>query len=358
MSRLTAGHVDPTEWDRFLQSVPGSHHLQTSLWAELKRPSGWKSIRLALRQDAVVVGGLQILYREIYGLGRVGYCPRGPVLANDDDRLPALLMHELGELIRSERFRYLAVQPPAIGAAFVAPLVASGFRATPFQVAPTATVLVDLAQPPEALLGDMRASTRRAVRIGLSSPLVFREGALCDLPAFHALLVSTGVRRGFSPPPLDYFQRMWALFSPTEAVRLFIVELEGEAVAAELDVALGDTIVSKRAGWSGRHGKLHPNELLIWSAMKWARERGFKHYDMDGLDPELAECLATGLPVPGAMKESHHWFKLGFTSKATILPNNFELVRVPMLGWAHREVWCQWLDMTRRRSLLKKVGAI
>lgn len=76
--------VDAQEWDRFLESVPDNHHLQTSLWAELKSPSGWQASRLALRDNNKIVAGLQILHRPLSKFGRVGYGPRGPVFARDE----------------------------------------------------------------------------------------------------------------------------------------------------------------------------------------------------------------------------------------------------------------------------------
>jgi lipid II:glycine glycyltransferase (peptidoglycan interpeptide bridge formation enzyme) len=353
---LTAGTAAAEEWDRFLESLPDSHHLQTSLWAERKRPSGWDASRLVLRQGGTPVAGLQILHRPVSRLGRIGYVPRGPVFAVDDARLPSRLMRQLQALMRSGRFRYVTVQPPRNGAAFVPELVASAFRATPFQVAPTATVLIDLQQSTETLLAKMRESTRRGVRTGLKSPLRIRRGGSADLPAFHSLLVATGQRRGFSPPALEYFRQMWSLFSRTDDIVLFLAQLGGETVAGELDITFGDTLVSKRAAWSGRHGKLHPNELLIWTAMNWARERGLKAYDMDGLDPELADALVAGTPISAAFKRSHYWFKLGFGGRLVILPDNYESVRLPLLGWAHRQIWCRWVSTRRRRQVLKRIG--
>lgn len=265
-------------------------------------------------------------------------------------------MAEFETLLRAKRFRYVTVQPPRVGASFVKQLTAKGFCPAPFQAAPTATVLIDVQQPSEALFAGLRSGTRRAMRARLANDLKVRTGNESDLPAFHSLLVATGQRHGFTPPTLDYFRRMWRLFAPSDEIVLFLAELGTEPVSAELDVTFGDTLVSKRAGWSGAHRKLHPNELVVWTALNWARERGLKYYDMEGFDPDLAHALARGETLPDEAKGTHHWFKLGFGGEVTLLPDNYEIVRVPLLGWAHRNVRFNAMSLGFRRWLLKKLG--
>lgn len=350
--------VPAVEWNRFLESVPDSHHLQTTCWAELKAPGRWEADRLALVQAGKIVAGLQLLHRRVSRLGRMGYVPRGPVFGNTDERLPKRLLPALLELAREKNLRYLTVQPPRCGARFASELTAHGFSPTPFQVAPTATVLIDVQPPVETLRARLNSSCRRALRKAEASGLRARVGTAADLPAFHALLTATGQRHGFTPPPLDYFERMWRLFAATDDIALFLAEYEGEPVSGELDVTFGDTLVSKRAGWSGKHPKFHPNELVVWTAMNWARERGLKYYDMEGFDPEMARQVTSGAAVPAASKQTHHWFKLGFGGQVVVLPDNYEIVRVPVLGAIHRVVWGRWLSLGLRRWLLKKAGLL
>jgi peptidoglycan pentaglycine glycine transferase (the first glycine) len=350
--------VPAAEWNQFLEFVPDSHHLQTTCWAELKAPGRWEADRLALVQAGKIVAGLQLLHRRVSRLGRMGYVPRGPVFGNPDERLPKQLLTALLKLACEKQLRYLTVQPPRGGARFVPELTAHGFSATPFQVAPTATVLIEVQHPAEVLRARMQSSNRRALRKAEASGLRARVGTAADLPRFHALLTMTGKRHGFTPPALEYFERMWRLFAATDDIALFLAEHDGEPVAGELDVTFGDTLVSKRAGWSGKHSKSYPNELVVWTAMNWARDRGLKYYDMEGFDPELAGIITSGAEVPAASKMTHHWFKLGFGGQVVVLPDNYEIVRMPVVGAIHRVVWGRWLSLGFRRWILKKAGLL
>jgi lipid II:glycine glycyltransferase (peptidoglycan interpeptide bridge formation enzyme) len=269
--------LEDPQWDKFLERAGDNHHLQTSRWAKLKSGTGWQVLRLILRNDDQILGGLQILYRSIPMVGRMGYAPRGPVMSDSDNTLCKHLFSELERVIRSEHFVCLMIQPPAGATQCVALLLARGFNPIPIQVAPTATLLIDLRQSPSEWLAAMRKSTRRSIRISLSSGLTIRIGSEVDLPAFHSMLQETGARQGFTPQPLDYYRRLWQLFAPDGHVVIFLAEFQSEVVAAELDIAFGDTLVSKRAGWSGRHRKLHPNEGLVWAALNWAKNQGYKY---------------------------------------------------------------------------------
>lgn len=348
--------VPDADWNRFLESVPDSHHLQTTFWAELKSPKLWEASRVVLLEGGKIVAGMQLLHRHVSRVGRVGYVPRGPVFASTDERLPKRLMAALLELAEEKRLRYLTVQPPRCGDSFVAELTAHGFSATPFQVAPTATVLIDLQHPPEVLRARMQSSNRRALRKAEANGLRVRIGTAADLPLFYDLLMTTGKRHQFTPPSLEYFERMWRLFAATDDIVLILVEFDGESVAGELSITFGDTLVSKRAGWSGKHGKLYPNELVVWTAMNWARKRGLKYYDMEGLNPDLARAITSGAEIPAASKKSAHWFKLGFGGQVILLPDNYEIVRVPVLGALYRVVCGRWLSQGFRRWIMKNLN--
>ncbi len=354
---VTATLEDP-QWDQFLERAGDNHHLQTARWAKLKSDSGWDVLRLILRNDDGILGGVQILYRSIPLVGRVGYAPRGPVISESNSTLYKQLFSELERVIRTEKFVCLMIQPPAGANQCVALLLARGFNPTPIQVAPTATLLIDLCQSPSEWLAAMRKSTRRSIRMSLSSGLNVRVGSEVDLPAFHSVLEQTGLRQGFTPQPLDYYRRLWQLFAPDGHIVIFIAELQGEVVAAELDIAFGDTLVSKRAGWSGRHRELHPNEGLIWAALNWAKNHGYKYYDLEGLTPEFARAIIRGDTSARDFGRTHDNFKLGFGGKVVVLPKNHEYVFGKLTGWAHRTLWLSFAETHWPYKLMRKLRLV
>ena len=80
-------------------------------------------------------------------------------------------------------------------------------------------------------------------------------------------------------------------------IRLIASDEDGP-VSVILIVGFGPSVVYKRGGWSGRAGSSRPNELLHWSAMLWAKEQGYRTYDLDGIDPAVARMVMNGEPIP------------------------------------------------------------
>jgi lipid II:glycine glycyltransferase (peptidoglycan interpeptide bridge formation enzyme) len=99
-------------------------------------------------------------------------------------------------------------------------------------------------------------------------------------------------------------------------------------------IAFGDTVSYKRGAWSGDQGQRHPNELLHWTAMRWAKQQGYRYYDFEGID--------TAWPSGGTRSVSS--FKLGFGGDVVQSPGPYELVTNPMLRRAYDGVFRHLLD--------------
>jgi len=327
------------DWDAFLAHTPGGHHTQSSLWAQAKTLLGWRVARVVASRAGQIVAGAQLLLRPLPLFGAIGYVPRGPVLALDDARLAELVLGTVDRIARMHRVQYLVVQPAAGGEPVAQRLQAAGFQASSLEVTPTATVLIDLATPPDDLLAEMHGKTRYNIRLGQRKGMTVREGAERDLHTFYQLLLATGQRQQFTTYSEDYFMQMWRLLSPRGHMQLFLAEYAGEAVAGLLAIAFGNTVTYWRGGWSGQHGKLHPNEVMHWVAMTWAQSQGYRYYDLEGIDPQLAEAIVDGRCSPDALPRSLTSFKVGFGGQVELLPKCYEYVYNPLLRWSYARLF-------------------
>jgi lipid II:glycine glycyltransferase (peptidoglycan interpeptide bridge formation enzyme) len=336
--RISHDTEDP-DWDAFLAHTPGGHHVQTSLWAQVKALLGWRAVRVVVTQGERIVAGAQMLMRPLSLLGSVGYIPKGPLFASGDPLVARLVVDELEQVAKAHRSQYLVVQPPCEVEALGDRLLCKGFEPSSTQVAPVATVAINLAKDLDDILGQMKAGTRRNIRLGQRKGITMREGTVGDLPAFHRLLVATGQRQGFSPYPEEYFAEMWRVLGPRGHVRLFLAEYAGEAVSALLLIPFGDTVIYKKGAWSGRHGNRRPNEALHWMAIKWAKAQGYHYYDFEGIDPEAAGAIAHGEPLPDSLTQTVTRFKLGFGGQVFLYPGPYDYVCNPVLRWAHATLY-------------------
>ena len=329
---------DP-EWDAFLERTPGGHHVQTSLWAQLKAQLGWQAVRILARKNNEIVGGVQMLIRSYGPLGAVGHVPKGPVVTTGEPGLAQRIVTELQELAKKSGVRYLHVQPPNNGMDMVQLLQDQGFFPSVAKSMLPTTVLVNLRPDADDILAQMRKKTRYGIRRSAKDGIVVRSGSAQDLPIFHQLLLATGERQEFSPFAEDYFQAMWQIFHPPGYLKLLISEYEGEAVSAQLVMAFGDTATAKQFGWSGQHGVHRPNEALDWATILWAKERGCRYYDLEGIDPVAADAILAGEGLPEQFSQTPTSYKLGFGGEVVRFPDAYELINNPVLRVSYQTVF-------------------
>jgi len=333
--RVTTATRDP-EWDRFLAATPGGNHLQSTFWAEVKSQLGWRSVRILGAEDGRIRGGAQILLRSLPLVGSIAYVSRGPVLQSDDVELRELIFHGLRRVRREHRVRFLVVQPPAGHERVIPDLMSWGFHKAGELVEPhpTATVIVDLSKDEETLLGAMKSKTRYNIRLAQRRGVRVREGDVSDVAAFYRLLRLTSERQRFAVPSPDYFDHMLRVPALNGHVRVFLAEFDGQPLSAAILIGFGDTVSYKRGAWSGQHGNLHPNELMHWTAMRWAKKHGYRYYDLEGIDPPAAD--ATAGPWAPHVERSVSTFKLGFGGEVVLSPGAYERIHNPVLRGAYR----------------------
>src|SRR5204862_1250632 len=96
---------------------------------------------------ADLVGGALVLGRKLPLLGEVGYVPYGPLISLNADRDPviAVLAATLRRVARQE-MRMLFVQPPLDSDDISLELQRHGFRASQANIAPAASLRLDLSR--------------------------------------------------------------------------------------------------------------------------------------------------------------------------------------------------------------------
>ncbi|PZS11773.1 MAG: hypothetical protein DLM64_06000 [Solirubrobacterales bacterium] len=336
--RASEGPSDPA-WDAFVVATAGGDVLQTTRWAEVKREVGWRAARLSFERDGIVLGGCQLLLRDL-AVGRsIGYVPRGPLASQGDRTVTDAVLEALTDFARRHHVLYLKVQPPVNREDMGATLLRHGFVASGLEAAPTATVRIDLRPPEEELLAAMPASLRLHIRQARRRGVTVRSGGPADLGAMAELIAATARRQaGFAAYPARYYEHMWRSFSAIGQARLLIAERGGAVLAFALLILFGESALFKAGGWSGLESRAHPNELLHWTGMSWAREHGFRYYDFDGIHPTVARAAQEGrvLPQPAANRVPH--FKLRFGGEVTFFVPAYDFTPQRVMRWALRGV--------------------
>lgn len=331
--------LENRDWDFFLSTTAGGHHVQSSLWAQLKSAQGWYPTRMIVYKGNEIVAGAQMLSRRVALFVTVSYLTKGPVLSDPNDFSMAKVVAErIIWLAKQEKSLFLAVQPPNNWHEFGSYLLEFGFQPSLLELAPVASLILDLTPSIEKITGNLKRQTRQNIRKGEESGLTVREGTETDLIYFYNFHVATSKRQGFPPYPIDYYKYMWKIFSRDKQICLFIVEHENQPITGLLVIPFGDTVLAKILGWSGEKSNLRPNEAVFWHAIKWSKDNGYKYFDFEGMNIQGARAILEGQSLPLELQHSPDFFKLGFGGQVVIYPSAFELIENSFIRWVYRKI--------------------
>ncbi len=347
--------VEDPAWDTFVERAPGGSHVQTSIWGQLKATEGWAPVRVVVRTGSGIIAGAQLLIRRLPLRNAVAYVPKGPILARFDNAAAQLLLEGLRDVASRHGVRHLSVQPADNGEEVVPLLTAAGYRPSDTFVAPVATVHIDLSREHDEILAAMRKNHRRYVRHGLREGVVGRLGTEADLEDFYRLVVATSKRQGFAPHPFEHFVNLWSLFHHRGQLQLFMVEYRGQPVSGQLALAFGDVVTAKNSGWSGEHADLGPNHVMEWTTIQWAKQNGYRCYDLEGIDVRAAELRLAGEPLSDKLRKSHSFYKLGFGGEVLMFPKAHVLIPNPLLRWGF---WTVYPRLSQTRTLKTSVNRL
>jgi lipid II:glycine glycyltransferase (peptidoglycan interpeptide bridge formation enzyme) len=298
------------DWDAFVsRSNPGSY-LQTSAWAEVKAPNGWKPVRfigtVSQSGDAADTSsfGAQLLIRKPKALPwAFGYAPRGPIFETWNQATLESFTAGLRQVVTagSARISHVRIEPeielngPAdVDGEFRRALRQCGWRvATPIQ--PPRTRQVDLRPEEEVLWGDLRKKWRQYVNKARKSDVRVVEATVDRLPEFYAIYRETAKRAGFVIRTYESYLGVWEAFARLGMARLLIAEgPDGEGLATLFLLRVGDRVVEPYGGMTPAGADLRANYLLKWESMRTSREQGATSYDMWGISHEGIEHFKAG----------------------------------------------------------------
>jgi lipid II:glycine glycyltransferase (peptidoglycan interpeptide bridge formation enzyme) len=277
-------------WDELVQAQPEGNLLQSWKWGELQSRFGWTVERLAFYDGRAGVCSVQ-RSATLFPGGAVYYVPRGPVV---DERDRLLVLDELERRATARRGLILRVEPNVpVGDEWPAFFEGRGFNKGK-AVQPEATRLLRIDLDPESLKAAFKPKTRYNVNLAEKKGVTVRASR--DVVTFARLAADTGKRQGVHLPGAAYYQAALELFGPSDSVRLYLAQHEGDTLGGIMVFRFGKTAYYLFGGSSDSKRELMPNYLLHWQAMVDFKALGCDTYDWWGIPEE---------PAP-----DHPWFGL------------------------------------------------
>ena len=271
----------PASWDDAAVRSPGGHVLQSSAWARIREQQGWRAEFVRIGDPLPVA---LVLWRDVPLLGRMGYAPRGPIVAPGDRDGLAHALEVLAELAR-ERGAALVKVDPELEADAAAPVLAhAGYTRGPDVQPVLATLVIDLAPEPDAILAGLEKDTRWSVRQAEKRGVILRSVTDdASLRAFYDLYRTTGQRAHFITRTYDYYRLVWRTLIDADLATLRLAYLDDRAVAGSMTWRCGDHDLYMYGATSDEGRKCFAAYGLLWDSIGAARSRGARGFDLGGI---------------------------------------------------------------------------
>lgn len=327
------------EWDRLVDHTPGTDVTQLSTWAELRGRVGFRPVYLLATSGTELVGGAQVLVRTAPLVGATGYLPYGPVLAAEHSSVGearSVLSDALASFGR-QGVRMLFIQPTEGDHASTDELQRRGFWPSAAGIAPAGSIRIDL----RADLADIRARFGPRLRSWTnrweSRGVKVRPGDARDIPLLIDLMAATARHHGYPAMAADYVEALYVTLAADGHAVLFVGEVDGVPVAADIMTVCGDMVRGRLSGFdrTGPGAQLSVPAAIRWEMIQWAKAAGYRWFDFGGLHAQTLDALLCD-PVPNVdTLPAADQPKLTFGGTAFRYPQAVEMIRPALLRAAY-----------------------
>jgi Acetyltransferase (GNAT) domain len=150
------------------------------------------------------------------------------------------------------------------------------------------TLLIDLGVPLDELRAALdqkwRNRLNRAQKLGLELICGDADALFEEFAQVHHEM---STRKGLvAPNDLDHLRMVQRDLPSAHKLRVILCRLNGEPCAGAIFSAMGTTAVYLKGATSDNGLQTNGSYLVQWAFLRWAKEQGFSHYDLNGIHPE------------------------------------------------------------------------
>ncbi len=312
-NRLSAAQV--SQWREFADDIPWAHYSQDPVWADVEYGAGTSARRpfyfwmeVGGRISVTAVGlkrDLPVPRRSFWEF------PKGPLFA-DSNALDQWLTWITARLGRdAARLRLGPTLPLSdMGDDVETLLEVRGFtrRRT---LGGWATLVVDLTKDEGEIRHAFRSATqrsiRKSIRLGLNVSIEDEPEGWTALSALQSDLARVTPVDSVGVSALERYSRLW--LRGGEGGTVLVARYRGEPVAGALVLKCRDRAHLPMIPSARDHRQVPASHLLVWEAMRWAKQNGCTLFDFSG----YSLVARPGEPLWGINQ-----FKRGFAAEEAL----------------------------------------
>ena len=288
MAKFTIKEItDKKNWEDFVLNRPEANFLQSWYWGEFHKALGKKTHRTGFFKDNKLEGVMQSVVEDAKR-GRYLTVSAGPIIDWEDRLIVKTFVDEIRKITKEDGCVFVRVRPQLVSSDFSKKLFAKyKFVNAPTHLHAELTSQLDITKSEEELLANMRKATRyeihKAQKMGIkiktsSDPSMIKK--------FYDLQIETSRRQNFRPFSYKFLYEQFRVFSESKKTLLYSAYYKNKLLAQAFIIFYGVEAVY-HYGASTDEGRKYPGSYLIqWEAIKEAKARGMKRYNLWGVSPE------------------------------------------------------------------------
>ena len=288
MAQITIGKIsNKKDWEDFMDLHPEGNFLHSWNFGEFHKQLGNTVKRIGFFENNKLVG---LMLCIIERAKRATYLtvPGGPIIDWSKQNQVELFRKTIEEIAKKEGCSFIRVRAQILETPENSKLFEKlGFKIAPMHLHAELTRQLNLLKSEEQLLSEMRKTTRyeikQALKLGIKIEI---SKDVKDIEEFYALQKETAQRQKFVEFNKRFLEEQFASFAKDNQVLLYTAYL-GNLKLAQAFIIFYQTEADYHFGASTLDGRKYPGAYLIqWEAIKEAKKRGLKRYNLWGVAKE------------------------------------------------------------------------
>ena len=277
--------IDFPRWNESLRSLPGHTFFHTSSWADvLHRSYGYKPVYFTIWEGDTLSALLPCMDIDSVLTGKRGVClpftDYGEPLVSDSGQFEELFAAAVA-FGKKRNWRTLEIRG---GETFF-----QGKEPSEWFFGHNRGTAPLFPENPEnrgaVLL--FRDSTRRNIKKAEKEGITATISTSPDsMEAFCRLNAMTRKDHGLPPQPRHFFQHVQERIISKDMGFIVLGSYRGAAIAANVYFHFGDQVIYKYGASDKTYQHLRANNLVMWEAIKWACDKGYKTLSFGRTEPE------------------------------------------------------------------------
>ncbi len=320
-----SNNINKKQWESFIDTLQFKSVLQSWTWGELELLNKANFYRWAIYNKDKLIGLVSAKFVNAKR-GKFLQLRHGPIL--DWKSVPLkdlkIILHGIKNIAKNMGAWAVRFQPYWLESTELnTKLKLVGAKlGTNHEVDAERTVQIDLTLPQEKLWSNMRMSTRQRIRQTEKLGIKIKHTNTMEYwDIFENIFLDTVNRHKWKAQSIKFIKRQYELFSKTGLSEMFVAFYKGEPISASMFTFYKDVVIYHHSGSLSKFRKIPASYGIQWELIKYAKQKGYKLYDMWGTAPRE--------------NKNHPWyglsiFKWGFGGQEKKFMHAHDLIINPM----------------------------